>query len=214
MRWKTTGDVRAEVPVQTKVRGRVCQVPGCDGKHDSHGYCFKHSVRFRKYGDPNVVMVIPGDYENRFWSRVERLGPDECWPWTGDVSGTYGRFWADGRVIRAHRYAYELLVESIPEGLELDHLCHVRGECVNVEDCPHRLCCNPAHLEPVPAKVNGYRSNSVSADNARKTHCPQNHPYDEANTYFTKRGFRHCRTCARDRARARRHAMEAARVAA
>lgn len=37
---------------------------------------------------------------------------------------------------------------------------------------------------------------------ASKTHCPQNHPYDEANTYVY-RGSRHCRTCHRERCRAR-----------
>lgn len=30
---------------------------------------------------------------------------------------------------------------------------------------------------------------------ANLTHCPQNHPYDEANTYRTPSGFRQCRTC-------------------
>lgn len=36
--------------------------------------------------------------------------------------------------------------------------------------------------------------------NARKTHCPQNHPYDEVNTYVHN-GHRYCRTCNRTRAR-------------
>jgi hypothetical protein len=31
----------------------------------------------------------------------------------------------------------------------------------------------------------------------QKTHCPQNHPYDEANTYITPKGWRSCRTCLR-----------------
>lgn len=34
--------------------------------------------------------------------------------------------------------------------------------------------------------------------NARKTHCPRNHPYDEANTYRPPgRNARLCRTCRR-----------------
>ena len=37
-----------------------------------------------------------------------------------------------------------------------------------------------------------------------KTHCPQNHPYDEENTYVDRRGARHCRTCRRERMAARR----------
>lgn len=59
-----------------------------------------------------------------FWDKVDRTGgPDACWPWLRHLStGGYGR----QDKIAAHRMAYELLVGPIPEGLELDHLCHVR----------------------------------------------------------------------------------------
>jgi WhiB family redox-sensing transcriptional regulator len=41
----------------------------------------------------------------------------------------------------------------------------------------------------------------------RKTHCPQGHPYDEANSYITKQGRRQCRACVRTRvAQSRRSA--------
>ena len=33
---------------------------------------------------------------------------------------------------------------------------------------------------------------------AAKTHCPQGHPYDEANTYIRPSGHRICRQCNRD----------------
>lgn len=36
------------------------------------------------------------------------------------------------------------------------------------------------------------------------THCPQEHPYDEQNTYVDARGSRHCKTCRRERMAARR----------
>ena len=42
-----------------------------------------------------------------------------------------------------------------------------------------------------------------TVENAGKTHCPQGHPYDEANTYH--RAYDHsrqCRACNRERARA------------
>jgi hypothetical protein len=39
--------------------------------------------------------------------------------------------------------------------------------------------------------------------NAEITHCIHGHPFDEANTYWTKRGQRDCRACARDRAKHR-----------
>lgn len=41
--------------------------------------------------------------------------------------------------------------------------------------------------------------------NASKTHCPANHPYDEANTYvYPGRAHRGCRACRREHARAHR----------
>lgn len=40
-----------------------------------------------------------------------------------------------------------------------------------------------------------------------KTHCPQGHPYDAANTYRSKRG-RHCRPCGVEKARERRSTVE------
>jgi len=39
-----------------------------------------------------------------------------------------------------------------------------------------------------------------------KTHCPLGHPYTPDNIVASKVGHRKCKTCARDRERARRHA--------
>jgi len=61
-----------------------------------------------------------------------------CWCWTGHLDpGGYGVFWVAGRHCGAHRVAYELFRGSIPEGLEIDHLCRVRH------------CVSPWHLELV-----------------------------------------------------------------
>lgn len=35
----------------------------------------------------------------------------------------------------------------------------------------------------------------TAAPNSSKTHCPQGHPYDEANTYRNPKGRRECRLC-------------------
>lgn len=124
------------------------------------------------------------------WQRFVR---DEsgCWTWTGALRGQgYGGYGAPNRV--AHRMVYELLVGPIPDGLTLDHLCR------------NRLCVNPAHLEPVSLATNVMRGESPPARNARKTHCPQGHEYDEANTYINpSSGYRLCRACQREYARAR-----------
>lgn len=133
-----------------------------------------------------------------FWAQVDKTSdPDGCWLWTGSIKRTgYGQMRLAGRRIITHRFAYELVVGPIPEGLQIDHLCRVRS------------CCNPAHLEPVTLKQNVLRGVGTSAENARKTACDQGHPLDEQNTYFDGRG-RVCLTCRRKREREAKAARKA-----
>ena len=89
-----------------------------------------------------------------------------------------------------HRFVYERLVGKIPEGLQIDHLCRVRH------------CANPAHMEAVTQRENILRGMSPAAENARKTHCPQGHPYEGENLFTYNQGrFRRCRACDRERGR-------------
>ena len=113
-----------------------------------------------------------------------------CWEWTGSVFyHGYGRIQRRGKSYIAHRYVYKLLIGPIPEGLELDHLCR------------NRACCNPAHLRPVTRRENQLApgSQSVSARNARKTHCKHGHEFSPENTIQRSDGGRRCRECARIR---------------
>lgn len=127
--------------------------------------------------------------EQRFWSKVDKS--DTCWHWaTPQASNGYGRFWVDGHLVLAHRFAYELLIGPIPDGLQIDHLCRVRH------------CVNPDHLEAVTQQVNILRGMGETARNAKKAHCPQGHPYDSENTYLSPQGKRNCRACGQIRCRA------------
>lgn len=75
----------------------------------------------------------------RFWAKVDRRGPDECWLWKGPKIRrtehySQGHFYLRGRSVLAHRYA--LWGNEGPADMVAMHRC----------DVP--LCCNPAHLVP------------------------------------------------------------------
>lgn len=133
---------------------------------------------------------------------LERVVPAQggCIVWTGSTLSGYGQIRDAGVHKQAHRVVYEALVGPIPEGLELDHLCHSRNkDCREVDECPHRRCVNPAHLEPVTRQENNRRSTSFSALNMAKTHCSMGHEYTTENTYYPPSGRRACRQCRRAR---------------
>jgi|SRR3990167_10869581 len=139
---------------------------------------------------------LPG----RFWAKV-RVLPNGCWEWTGKKNRWgYGRYWKLGRERQAHRIAYETLVGIIPVGLEPDHLCHNGSGCAAGRNCPHRACVNTVHIELVTRRENLLRGNTIPAANAKKTHCPQGHPYDEMNTLYDQ-GKRKCKICTAGTAR-------------
>lgn len=137
-----------------------------------------------------------------FWSYVDRSGgPDACWMWMGSraTPGRYGVCWGyDGKRYRAHRWIYAQVVGIKDHQNDIDHVCHTRDEsCTVWDECEHHGCVNPAHLEEVTPEENKLRGRSILADNKRKTHCPQGHPYDDENTAITRRGGRICRECHR-----------------
>ncbi len=114
------------------------------------------------------------------------LSPCEEWAGQTDRHG-YGRVFVDGKYRGAHRVAYEKERGAIPDGLEIDHLCRNR-RCVRVD-----------HLEAVTHRENMLRSETPVAENARKTHCVEGHPFDEENTRVRPNGDRRCKQCERDK---------------
>ncbi len=160
----------------------VCSVDGCDGELEARGLCQLHYGRWRKTG--SIADPQRPSAQDRFWAKVDKGSMRECWQWLGSHGQAgHGTFWDGSKPEAAHRYAYRILIGPIPEGMTIDHLCR------------NPACVNPAHMECVTLVENILRSTGVSAINAKKTHCPQGHPYDEANTYVDNRGARTCIIC-------------------
>lgn len=127
----------------------------------------------------------------RLAERVAVNGQTGCWEFAGYRSPKgYGILGRSGRMYRAHRYVYELLVGPIPDELVLDHLCRVRH------------CVNPAHLEPVTNVENLRRGSPGSPFSGPREHCKRGHEFTEENTRIEIYGgvsHRKCVTCKRAR---------------
>lgn len=78
---------------------------------------------------------LPIPIEERFWPKVAKRGPKECWLWTGAEHGHgYGGISILGQSIPAHRVSWALAHGPVPPGKWVLHRC----------DTPR--CVNPAHL--------------------------------------------------------------------
>jgi hypothetical protein len=135
-----------------------CTIEDCGGRQVGQGLCDKHYRRLRRYGDPRITKRIIGDIEARWWSKVDRRGDDECWPWK-DKPNTegYAVFGVGQKVVKAARWGYERFVSPIPPGQMPDHTCHDPKVCNLGKQCPHRMCVNWHHLELVENRENVLR---------------------------------------------------------
>lgn len=122
-----------------------------------------------------------------WFSLVDTSDPEACWPWPGTIrKNGYGQIGND----YPHRIMFEQANGPIPPGMTVDHTCHSRSrDCRGGDDCLHRSCVNPGHLEVVSRPENVRRTRN------RVDKCDDGHEYTTENTVIDQRGYRKCREC-------------------
>jgi len=137
----------------------------------------------------------------RFWSKVLKGEGDACWIWTGARRAPYGQLKAGNRLIKTHRFSWQLHYGAIPDGMHILHKC----------DTP--LCVRPDHLFLGTHADNMHDFASKGRHwLSKRTHCARGHEFTPENTVVRRNGSRGCRQCRRengDKARATRTAAAA-----
>ncbi len=95
-------------------------------------YKFPSAVRERNFC--NRFCQNPKTLEQRYYEKVDKRDPDECWPWLASTNSSgYGHIRVGDKIEEAHRVGYELECGPIPEGMLV---CHT---------CDNPPCQNPVH---------------------------------------------------------------------
>ena len=157
-RWQKFGDPLGSAPPPEK---KTCSIDGCEKPHEARGWCNMHYQRWQKHGDPLATLAYRDDPEAAFLARTEPIvGDPGCIIWTGGtVSGGYGSHRVDGRMVLAHRYAWEREHGPIPDGMFIDHTCWERS------------CVNPDHLRLATISQNS--ANRSGAQGGRMHDLPR-----------------------------------------
>jgi hypothetical protein len=199
------------------VADAICSIDGCERPAvNRRGWCSMHYHRWQRHDDPTVVLKKRLPFgtttEERFWAKVDKDGPvpevfwnpnedryqpadvsvGGCWLWTASrLRFGHGSFGAvPGSTVLAHRFAYELLVGSVPDDMAVEHLCR------------NPPCVNPGHLEVITHTENNRRG---FTEFVARTQCAYGHKLTPENCYYRKPGRPLCRQCRREQHQAWRN---------
>lgn len=129
---------------------KQCSTAGCAARVIARGLCNAHYLKGRHDG---TLPLLNQTTEDRFWKKVRK--DESCWEWTGARrSNGYGSFYADRKVGPVHRYSYRLHFGEIPDGLQIDHICH------------NPPCVNPVHLRAVTVQQNAQNRKGAAVGSA------------------------------------------------
>ena len=149
--------------------------------------CYQDIHRNKRFSYDSLGRKI--SYTGARVSQIERFAQKilineitGCWEWQGTLSHIgYGQFAPisrrrGGKLTSPHRFIFEYLFDSIPEGQEIDHICK------------NRACSNPNHLRLVSHQENQQYS-------LLKKSCKHGHPLSGDNLHISSQGKRICKKC-------------------
>lgn len=118
--------------------------------------------------------------EARFWAKIDKRGPDECWEWVGAVNKNcgYGVFQLQTKTtVYAHRVAAFLygLVTNIKAPVNKKAAAFV------LHTCDNRKCCNPRHLY-----IGTLQQNTRDMRKRRRAYVPRGEEHPNAKLTNTQ----------------------------
>lgn len=149
-------------------------VPGHDGLYEVSDLGNVRSLPRKTRGKDGVQRAFTGKV---LLPRVQKSGHVKVVLYRGDTK----------RSVFVHRLVAEAFIG--PSGGRI---------CRHLNDVPDDN--RPANLAWGTYSDNTHdRVRNGNDPNARKTHCPQGHPYDRKNTFYGNHGERRCKACHRSR---------------
>lgn len=130
--------------------------------------------------------------EARFWAKVDRGGPGDCWLWQGaTITAGYGHLRRGSRTegtVYAHVLAVILDGRQPQPGQEVHHRCETP------------LCVNPSHLDVLSPADHGlrHRGRPSPTKGQRSLTCHRGHSRDEAYVRKDTGAVVYCRACRRE----------------
>lgn len=121
------------------------------------------------------MPAVPKHPSERFWDKVAKRGPTECWEWHGArLTNGYGFLFAgptyerNERFVKAHRISWEIHNGDVPDGLCVLHHCD-NPPCVNPSHLYVGTRADNAHDRAVRKRGKEQHQNGEQNDNAKLT---------------------------------------------